>query len=65
MKLTLRPRERQYIINAAKDYEKKSGDKYSIRFVMLLLEERIAERFEEDIKEVFEEKTRLLEEEAQ
>lgn len=63
MKLQLQPRERQFIINAAEEFEKQTGEKYSIRFVMLLLSEKIEERFEQDIKEIFEEKVRMYEEE--
>ena len=63
MKVQLQARERQFIINSAEEFERKTGEKYSIRFVMLLLTERYEDRFEQDIKEIFDEKIRAHEEE--
>ena len=63
MKISLQPRERQHILNAAKKFEEQTGEKYSIRFVMLLLSEKYEDRFEKDIKDIFDEKVRIYEEE--
>lgn len=63
MKVQLQPRERQFIIDAAEAFERETGEKYSIRFVMLLLSEKLEERFEQDIKDIFKEKIRIHEEE--
>lgn len=63
MKISLQGRERQHILNAAQKFEEKTGEKYSIRFVMLLLSEKYEQRFEKDIDDIFDEKIRLHEEE--
>lgn len=63
MKITLTAYERKAILEEADKYEKETGDKYSIRFVMLLLAERFTESLETNIKEIFQEKRRVLEEE--
>lgn len=49
----------------AKKFEEKTGEYYSIRFVMLLLAERYSERFEEDLKEIFDQKIRDHEEKTE
>lgn len=63
MKIQLQARERQFIISAAEEFERQTGEKYSIRFVMLLLSERYEAEFEETIKNIFDEKIRAHEEE--
>lgn len=63
MKIQLQARERQFIINAAEEFERQTGEKYSIRFVMLLLSERYEDEFESTITKIFDEKIRTHEEE--
>lgn len=63
MNVTLRGAERQAVLKAAKDFEEKTGEKYSIRFVMLLLIEKYEDRFDQDIQDIFDEKIRMHEEE--
>lgn len=62
MKITLQTQERLAVSRMAKEFEKKTGEYYSIRFVMLLLAERYSERFEEDLKDIFDQKIRDHEE---
>lgn len=55
--------ETEYVMTMAKKYLKKTGDHYSVKFILMLLSEKYSKSLKHDLDEVLEEKLRLHEEE--
>ena len=62
MKITLNDFERQYLITRARAYEKKTGDRFSARFILSLICEEVEAKLPRIIDKVLEEKERKLDE---
>lgn len=63
MKITLNDFERQYLIRKAREYEKKTKDRFSAKFALMLIAERLEKQLPQVINEVFQEKERTVEKE--
>lgn len=62
MHIHLNTAENHYMMKIAEEYQQKTGDRYSVKFICTLLEERYADNLEKDLDEILEEKVRLYEE---
>ena len=62
MKITLNDFERQYLMTKARAYEKKTGDRFSARFILSLICEEVEARLPRIINKILEEKERRLDE---
>ena len=62
MKITLNDFERQYLMTRARAYEKKTGDRFSARFILSLICEEIEAKLPKIINKILEEKERRLDE---
>lgn len=62
MKITLNDFERQYLITKARAYERKTGDRFSARFILSLICEEIEAKLPKTIDKILEEKERNFDE---
>lgn len=62
MKITLNDFERQYLITRARAYEKKTGDRFSARFILSLICEEVEAKLPKIINKVLKEKERKIDE---
>lgn len=63
MKIELSPLEGEYAKQMAKRYKKKTGDSYSMKFIVTMLAQKYEQTLKEDLEEILSEKIRLFEEE--
>lgn len=62
MKITLNDFERQYLMTKARAYEKKTGDRFSARFILSLICEEVEAKLPRIIDKVLREKERKIDE---
>ena len=62
MKITLNDFERQYLMTRARAYEKKTGDRFSAKFILSLICEEVEAKLPRIINKVLKEKERKIDE---
>ena len=62
MNIHFYPQEMELMLKKAKQYRKKTGDMYSVQYIMTLLTEKYERDLDQDLNEVMAEKVREYEE---